>query len=109
MADPSNRPPEQVARALGPLWLAEPQRVQHRNRPRAHGEDVAQNPPHAGRRPLEGLDCAGMVVGLDLEGEREAASHIDRTGVLSGLQQQLWTAGRQAPEQLARVLVRAVL
>ena len=46
---------------------AEAQRVQRRDRPRAHGEDVAQDAADAGRRALVGLDEGGVVVALHLE------------------------------------------
>ena len=41
---------------------AEAQRIHDGQRPRAHGEDVAQNAADAGGRALEGLDVAGVVV-----------------------------------------------
>jgi hypothetical protein len=46
---------------------AEAQRVHRRDRPRAHGEDVAQDAADAGRRALIGLDEGGVVVALHLE------------------------------------------
>ena len=39
-----------------PVRLAEAEPVQQRNRPRSHGDDVADDPAHAGGRPLKGLD-----------------------------------------------------
>ena len=50
---------------------AEAQRVQRRDRPRAHGEDVAQDAADAGRRALIGLDEGGVVVALHLEDDGE--------------------------------------
>jgi hypothetical protein len=79
VADARDRVVEQVARALA-RRLAEAQRVEHRRGPRADREDVAQDPAHARRGALEGLDRAGMVVRLDLERAHEAAADVDRTG-----------------------------
>ena len=52
---------------LGMIGIAEAQRVEAGDRPRAHGEDVAQNAADAGRRALIGLDVARVVVALHLE------------------------------------------
>ena len=41
---------------------AESQQVETGDRPRAHGEHVAQDAADPGRRALEGLDEGGMVV-----------------------------------------------
>ena len=67
VADAGDRVLEQVARARR-LQLAEAQRVEDRDRPRADREDVAQDPADAGGGALERLDRARVVVGLDLEG-----------------------------------------
>src|SRR5262249_57784247 len=45
---------------------AEGERIETGNRPRAHGEDVAQNAADAGGRALIRLDVARMVVALHL-------------------------------------------
>ena len=63
--------------------VAEAQGIHYRERPRAHGEDVAQNAADAGGRTLKGLDIAGVVVGLDLEGAGPAVAHVDDAGVLT--------------------------
>ena len=73
VADPGDHALEQVARAVG-VELAEAQRVEDRDRPSPEREDVAQDPADAGRRPLERLDRARVVVGLDLEGDRPAVA-----------------------------------
>ena len=70
VADARDGPVEQVARARR-VELAEAQRVEHRDRPRADREDVAQDAADAGGRALERLDRARVVVGLDLEGDRQ--------------------------------------
>ena len=108
VADPAHRAVEQVARALG-VELAEAQRVEHRDRPRPEREHVAEDPADAGGRALEGLDRAGVVVGLDLEGDRVAVADVDRAGVLAGAHHHPLALGRQPAQQLARVLVGAVL
>ena len=108
MADPGDRAVEQVARALAGR-LAEAQRVEDRDRTGADREDVAEDPADAGRRALERLDRARVVVGLDLEGDREAAADVDRAGVLAGAQHEPRALGRQRPQQRLGVLVGAVL
>ena len=55
------------AGSSGASGLAEAQRVEQRDRPRAHGEHVAQDAADAGRRALVGLDEGGVVVALHLE------------------------------------------
>ncbi len=99
---------EQVA-AARVVELPEAQRVEHRYGSRAHGEDVAQDAADAGGRALDRLDGAGVVVALHLEGNGPAVTDVDHPGVLPGSLQHLGAAGRQAPEQRARVLVAAVL
>jgi hypothetical protein len=67
-----------------PIGLAEAEAVEKRDGPRAHGHDVAQNPSHSGRGPLERLDGRGVVVALDLERDRESVAEVEHTGVLAG-------------------------
>ena len=62
---------------------AEAQRVHHRDRAGAHGEDVADDAADAGGRALVGLDEARVVVRLDLEGDRELVADVDDAGVLA--------------------------
>ena len=99
---------EQVPLAVV-VQLAEAQRVEDRDRPRAHREDVAEDAADAGRRALERLDRRRVVVALDLEGDGEPVTHVDHAGVLPrALEHPL--AGRRKPaEQQPRVLVAAVL
>ena len=66
-----------------PVGLGEAEPVEERDRTRAHGHDVAQDPADAGRRALERLDRRGMVVALDLEGDRETVAEIEHAGVLA--------------------------
>ena len=105
---PATAPVEQVARARR-VELAEAQRVEHRDRPRADGEDVAQDAADAGGRALERLDRARVVVRLDLERHREAVADVDRAGVLARAHQHVRALGGQLAQQLLRVLVGAVL
>ena len=108
MPDAGHRPVEQVARALAG-GIAEAQRVQHGDWPRPHREHVAQDAAHPGGRPLEGLDRARMVVGLDLERDRQAAPHVDGPGVLARAHDQALAGARQRGQQPTRVLVGAML
>ncbi len=91
---------------------AEAQRVHHRDRPGAHGEDVPDDAADAGRRALVGLDEARVVVRLDLEGDGEVVGDLDHAGVLADAGEQPVGRRRLLPElaqvHLAR-LVRAVL
>ena len=62
---------------------AEAQRVEQRDRPRAHREDVADDAADAGRRALVRLDERRMVVRFDLEDGGQAVADVDRAGVLA--------------------------
>ncbi len=107
-ADAAHDAVEQAARAIL-VERTEPQRVEDRDRARAHREDVAQDAADPGGRALVGLDRGGVVVALDLEREREAVADVDHAGVLAGALQHARAARRQAPQLGARVLVAAVL
>ena len=111
VADPADGPVEQVASAVRDRrrGLPEAQRVEHRDRTGSGGEDVAQDPPHPRGRPLEGLDRAGVVVGLDLEGAHEPAADGDGAGVLTGPEGHVLTLGGERAQQQLGVLVGAVL
>ncbi len=88
---------------------AEPQPVEERDRPRAHGDDVAQDPAHAGGGALERLDRRGMVVRLDLEGDREALAEVEHARVLARPLQHPLAGGWKPAQKRRRVLVAAVL
>ena len=62
---------------------AEAERVHHRDRARAHREDVADDAADAGRRALVGLDVRRVVVRLDLERDGVALADVDDAGVLT--------------------------
>ncbi len=106
--DAGHRTVQQIARARAG-GLAEAKRVEHRDRPRPDGEDIPQNAPHAGGCSLEGLDRAGVVVGLDLERACQPAAHVDRPGVLARAHHHVRPLRGQGSQELLRVLVRAVL
>ena len=101
----SRRPPGRSA------WsgLAEAQPVEQRDRPRAHRDDVAQDPADAGRGALERLDRGRVVVALDLERDRLAVAEVDHARVLARPLEHALAAAREALQQQRRVLVAAVL
>jgi hypothetical protein len=78
----------QDAGRVGGVEGAEPQRVHDADRAGAHGEDVADDAAHAGGRTLVGLHVGGVVVGLDLEGDRPVAADVDDARLLADARQQ---------------------
>ena len=88
---------------------AEAQRIHDGHRARAHGEDVAQDAAHPGRRALKRLNVAGVVVRFDLEHAGPAVAHPHHAGVLARPLQNVGTLGGQALEQPAAGFVGAVL
>ena len=100
---------EEAPGALG-VGRAEAQGVQQRDGAGAHREDVSDDAADACRRALEGLDRRGVVVGLDLEDDGEAAADVDDAGVLGagGHEHAGRVAGEEAEERPG-VLVGAVL
>ena len=93
------------ARGLG---CPEAERVQQRDRARAHREDVAEDPTDTGGRALIRLDGARVVVALDLERAQQAAADIYRAGVLARTDRDARPSRRQRAQQLLRMLVRTV-
>ena len=81
-ADAADHAVEHAA-GVGGVGGAEPQLVHHRDRPRAHGHDVADDAADAGGRALVGLDVGRVVVRLDLEGDGPAVADVDDAGVLA--------------------------
>ena len=73
---PATTPGDQTP-GLGMVGRAEAQEVERGDRPRAHGEDVAQNAADPGRRALIGLDEGGVVVALHLEDADVAVADVD--------------------------------
>ena len=116
MRDPRHDAPQE-APGRRRAQFAEPQRIGQQDRPGPHGEDVPDDAPHPGRRPLERLDGARMVVGLDLEGDRPAVADVDDAGVfLARLDEDPPESagrppllGREPLQERPRVLVGAVL
>ena len=92
-----------------PVGGAEAEPVEQRDRPRAHRDDVADDPADAGRGALERLDRRGMVVRLDLERDRDPVAEVDHAGVLARALQHALALRRQPLQQQRRVLVAAVL
>jgi hypothetical protein len=100
---------DQLRRFASLLDRPEAQRIHHRQRPRAHGEDVAQDSAYSGGRALMGLDVAGMIVALDLEGAGPSIAHVDDAGVFARSLHNTLALGGQALQMHARGLVGAVL
>ena len=97
-SDPGDRPVEAV------VGGAEPQAVEQGDRPRAHRDDVPQDPADAGRGALKRLDRARMVVRLDLERDRLAVAEVDHARVLAGPLEDALAAGRQRLSSSAECL-----
>src|SRR5258708_28465200 len=81
-ADSGDDPADEVA-CLGMIRAAEAEGVEQRDRPRAHGEHIAQDAADPGRRALVWLDKGRVIVALDLEDHRIAIADIDYPGVLA--------------------------
>jgi hypothetical protein len=94
---------------MGLVELAKAQRVQTRERPRSHGEDVAQDAADAGGRAAVRLDVGRMVVALDLEDGGASLADVDHARVLSRAVQHPGCLRRQAREVPLAGLVGAVL
>jgi hypothetical protein len=107
-ADAGDDARHEMAR-LGMGGRAEAQRVQGRDRPRAHGEHVPENPADSRRRTLVGLDEARMVVTLHLEDAGEPVADVDHAGVLARTLDHPRRARRQGAQVNARGFVGAVL
>jgi hypothetical protein len=103
VADTGNRAAEVMIR------FCETKAVEQCDRPRPHGNDVAQDPADAGRGALERFDRRGMVVRLDLEGDRLSVPEIDHARVLTGPLQDAFALGRKPLQQESRMLVAAML
>ena len=94
---------------MGWVGIAEAQRVEVGDGPRAHGEHVAHDAADARGRALVGLDVGGVVVALHLEHDRIAVAEVDHAGVLAGPLDHLRALGRQLAQPHARGFVGAVL
>ncbi len=87
----------------------EAQRIEHRNWPRAHGKNIAQNSADARGRALKRLDETRMVVRFDFENGDEAVADIHHSRVFSGPLHHMRAARRQALQMDAARFVGAVL
>ena len=103
VGDPGDGAPEV------PVGSAEAQAVEQRDRPRAHRDDVANDPADPGRRSLERLDRARMVVRLDLERDGDSSPRSITPAFSPGPCRTRSPPRGQAPQQPRRVLVAAVL
>ena len=65
------------------LRRAETQKVQAGDRPRAHGEHIAQYAANARRRPLKRLDVRGVIVAFHLEDASLPIADVDDAGVFA--------------------------
>ena len=105
MRDSGNNPGEQAAIGCD-IWAvagdwSEAERVQAKLRTRAHGENIANDPAHAGGGALERLDRARVIVAFHLERDGPAVADIDHAGVFfAGFHQNIGP-GRRKFLQLA--------
>ena len=61
----------------------EAERIEDGDRPRAHGENVAQDSADTGGRALKRLDEARMIVRFDFEDGDQAVADVDDAGVFA--------------------------
>ena len=98
-----------VSRGRSRVDRPESQRIEHRNRPRAHRENIAQDSADARRRALKRLDEARMVVRFDLEHRHEPVADVDHARIFARPLHHVRPARRQLLQVNARRFVRAVL
>ena len=97
-------------RSIATVDRPEAQRIEQKLRARAHRENVANDSADAGRRALEWLDRARVIVALDLERDRPAVADIDHAGVFFARPNENVRAGRRKFLQFApRIFVGAML
>ena len=97
---------------VGGRGWPEPERVHHRDRARAHREDVADDAANAGGGALMGLHVRRVVVRFDLEGDRVALADVHHSGVMADAREQRvgrGRLGRELPQVHLGGLVGAVL
>ena len=107
-ADAGDHAGHQMPR-LGMLGIAEGERIEAGDRPRAHGEHVAQDAADAGGGALIGLDVARVVVALHLEHASQAVADVDDAGILARPLDHMRALGRQRAQMDLGGFVRAVL
>ena len=93
---------------VGMGGIAERQRIEAGDRPRTHGEDVAQDAADAGGGALVRLDVARMVVALHLEDAGEPVADVDHPRILAGALDDAAAGGRQAAQMHLGGLVGTV-
>ena len=76
------------------LKRSEAERVEQRDRARAHREYVAQDATDSCRGALIRLDGGGMVVRLDLERDRDAVADRDDSRILARALKHVWRLRR---------------
>ncbi len=116
VGNPGDHAPQEPL-GRGRTQVAKAQGIGEQDRPGPHRENVADDPAHPGRRALKRLDCARVVVRLDLEGDRPAVAYVDDARVLlAGLDEHapepgpdMLLLGGKPLQQGPRVLVGAVL
>src|ERR1700730_2147656 len=86
-----------------------PQGIHHRNWPRAHGENIAQNAANTGRRALERFDKGRMVMRLNLESACPSVANIDNAGIFSGSLNYKAAPCGQSFQVYARRFIRTML
>ncbi len=69
--------------SVGGIGGAEAQLVHHRDRPRTHRHDVADDAADTRGRTLVGLDVGGVVVRFHLERDGPPVTDVDDAGVLA--------------------------
>src|SRR4029450_5988039 len=88
---------------------AETERVQRRDRPSTHGEDVTDNPPDAVSRALIGLDERRMIVAFHLKSHGQSVANVDHPSVLARPLQNMRAFRRQAFQVVPGALGATVL
>jgi hypothetical protein len=91
------------------IGRAEAEPVEQRDRPRAHCDDVPQDPADACCRSLKRLDGRRMVVRLHLERDGFASAEVEDARVFAGTLEHAVPVGGQSLQEGGRVLVAAVL
>ena len=75
--------PDQAVFGRSGLDWPEAQRVHDGQRPRAHGENIAEDAADSGRRTLKRFDIGGVVVRLDLECACPAVADVNDAGIFA--------------------------
>src|SRR4029453_18000769 len=97
------------AGAVGPVHLAEPERVHKCDWSRAHGENVTDDAADTRRCTLIWLDERWMVVRFDLEDRCQSITDVDSPCILAGSLQHPRPFRRKLLQVPTRALVAAVL